>query len=308
MATPNPAPHPVQVRISARNMLVTIFGYTWRHWHDHLPSGALVELMGDFGVSPANARATLSRMAREGLLESAKSGRNTFYRVAGGTVARVGTGTRRIASYGDVGAWDGTWTVVLYSIPEERRDSRAGFRDQLRREGFAPFYDGAWIAPGRRSAAALRAVEDLGVPQATVFPVSDADLAAVGRAPLESWDLDAIGGQLRELRDRSDAVRLRAGGGMDPAAALVERTVLMARYRDVLAADPGLPPAMMPPGWPRGEARAAFGKAFDALAPLAEARVREVLGRYGESLPAKVEAITTAELAEVGELGPELPV
>jgi phenylacetic acid degradation operon negative regulatory protein len=65
---------------------------------------------------------------------------------------------------------------------------------------------------------------------------------------------------------------------------------------------------MMPPDWPRGEARAAFGKAFDALAPLAEARVRDVLGRYGESLPAKVEAITTAELAEVGELGPELPV
>ena len=43
--------------------------------------------------------------------------------------------------------WDGWWTLVAFSLPQERSAQRRALRGQLRWLGYAPLYDGLWISP-----------------------------------------------------------------------------------------------------------------------------------------------------------------
>ncbi|MGK5559037.1 hypothetical protein ACSNOI_46315, partial [Actinomadura kijaniata] len=49
-----------------QHLLLTLLGDYWYGRHDPLPSATLVALLGEFGVSPAAARAALNRLARRG--------------------------------------------------------------------------------------------------------------------------------------------------------------------------------------------------------------------------------------------------
>jgi phenylacetic acid degradation operon negative regulatory protein len=289
----------------ARDLMVTLFGFVWRNPGAFLPSAALVELMGGFGVGPANARATLSRMARDGILELRRSGRYTLYRISDETVARVESGTKRVLSFGASDSWDGNWTMVAFSIPEEHREIRSAFRTQLRFEGFAPYYDGMWITPGCRTEGILGQIRALNVDHAAVFTVPHADIEIIGRKPLDAWDLDPVRERYLDLKERSDALHaLSMQGDMNPASALRQRTELLISFRRTVRMDPELPLSMMPSDWPRFYAREAFMEAFDELAVLAAIRVRQVFGRYDPELGERMAALTEVPFAELGRVSP----
>jgi phenylacetic acid degradation operon negative regulatory protein len=245
LSEPEPGPF-------ARDLMVTLFGFMWRNQDAFLPSAGLVELMSGFGIGPANARATLSRMTRDGLLELRKSGRYTLYRISDETVARVESGTRRVLSFGSSDSWDGNWTMVAFSIPEEHREIRSAFRTQLRFEGFAPFYDGMWITPGSRTEGILGQIKALDVDNAAVFTVPHTDIEVMGRQPLDAWDLEPVRDRYLDLKDRADTVHgLAMQGDLNPASALRQRTELLISFRRTVRLDPELPMSMMPAGWPR---------------------------------------------------------
>lgn len=293
---PEPAPF-------ARDLMVTLFGFVWRNQDAFLPSAALVELMKGFETSTANTRAMLSRMTREGILELRKSGRNTLYRISDETVARVEPGTRRVLSFGASDEWDGNWTVVAFSIPEEHREIRPAFRSQLRFEGFAPYYDGMWITPGCRTEGILRQIRALDVDNAAVFTVPDAGLDVIGRRPLDAWDLEPVRDRYLELRDRSEALHaLVLRGDLNPVSALRQRTELLISFRRTVRLDPELPMRMMPKDWPRLVAREAFVRTFDELALLAAIRVRQVFDRYDPELGERMGGITATPFIELGRI------
>ena len=76
-----------------------LFGDYWLESSGGFPSAALVNLLGDFGVNDAAARAALSRMVKRGLLLSTKSGRTTSYRTSrSSTDATNGRGSSGAAS------------------------------------------------------------------------------------------------------------------------------------------------------------------------------------------------------------------
>ena len=56
------------------------------------------------------------------------------------------------------------------------------------------------------------------------------------------------------------------------------RTDLMARWRRLARIDPRLPEDLLPDDWPLHNARAGFVEAYDALGPLSELRVRQLVG------------------------------
>src|SRR5690606_29083636 len=58
------------------------------------------------------------------------------------------------------GDWDGTWTLVGFSLPEARRRERHDLRSRLLWGGFGPLQNGLWVAPGSVDPAPL--VGDLG--------------------------------------------------------------------------------------------------------------------------------------------------
>jgi phenylacetic acid degradation operon negative regulatory protein len=232
----------------------------------------------------------LSRLARRGLLDSTKDGRRTFYGLTRRAEEVLEEGFERIVTFGlDAGPWDGSWVVVIFSVPEEQRDVRHVLRTRLRWLGFAPLYDGAWVSPRADPDDAAALLDQLGVASATVF-VSRVVHALNGGDPLSAWDLDELRASYEEFIARFGLLLDRAlRGQVDAAEAMVARTQLMDVWRQFPNLDPELPEDALPGGWPRRQAQQIFADVYDALGPLAVLRFQQILSAHAPDLAGRAQ-------------------
>jgi len=290
-------------------LLLTLLGDYWWQRTEPLPSAAIVALLAEFGVSDSAARAALSRLTRNGLLVTSKTGRRTFSRLSSRAAAILDDGARRIFSFGAASQpWDGMWSLVAFSIPEDNRAARDALRKQLRWRGFAPLYDGLWVSPRDHAAEVIGYLKDLDITTGTAFRASAvstdmvpadmvpadmvptgmvaADMVAADRdIPARAWDLDGLRSRYEcfisfagQLRDAA------AAGRMPPTDALIARTRVMDEWRAFPGLDPDLPAELLPAAWPRASARELFIGCYDLLGPLAALRVRQIINRYSPEL------------------------
>lgn len=266
-----------QARSTGR-LLATLMGDYWYAGRDYIPSAALVDMLAEFGVGEAAARAALSRLTRAGRLEGIKTGRTTAYRVAPPVVEAAKSVSRALALVGAGRVeWDGKWTCVAFSVPESDRHLRRALRRRLRALGLGPLFDGLWITPGAPLDALDRALTDVGVAEAVVLRVVDVPRSE-GVDLLGAWDLDDLREGYATLLDDLAPIAARvADGAMGSADALVVRTRLAARWIGLVGRDPGLPDALLPDDWPLREARRRHVAVYDALGPLSELRVRQLV-------------------------------
>ena len=267
-------------------LLLTLLGDYWWRRTEPLPSAALVALLAEFGVSDSAARAALSRLTRNQLLVTAKSGRRTVVRLSERAARILDDGGRQIFSFGRASRpWDGLWSVVAFSIPEQNRAARDSLRKQLRWLGFAPLYDGLWVSPRDRAVEVITQLAELGITTATAFRASTVPGVSPGGLPQRAWDLDNL--QQRYMGFITNAERLRErtlAGRVSPVAALVARTRVMDEWRGFPELDPDLPDELLPAAWPRAAARELFTTTYDLLGPLAAHRVRQIIARYSPEL------------------------
>jgi phenylacetic acid degradation operon negative regulatory protein len=265
-------------------LLLTLLGDYWWQRTDPLPSAAIVALLGEFGVSDSAARAALSRLTRNGLLLTAKSGRRTFSRLSSRAAAILDDGARRIFSFGAANQpWDGMWSLVAFSIPEDNRPARDALRKQLRWLGFAPLYDGLWVSPRDHAAEVIGYLKDLGVTTATAFRATS--VPAECDIPARAWDLAGLRMQYEEFIAFAGNLRdATVAGQVVPTEALVARTRVMDEWRAFPGLDPDLPAELLPVAWPRERARELFIGCYDLLGPLAAQRVRQIIARYSPDL------------------------
>ncbi|WP_430781511.1 PaaX family transcriptional regulator [Actinoplanes sp. G11-F43] len=274
---------------SPQDLTVTLMADYTVHTGAWLPSAAIVALLAESGVSTAGARTALSRLARRGVLDSDRQGRRTRYRLSPAAVADLRVGGRWVASYGDdAETWDGRWTLVAFSLPQEAVMARRTLRDQLRWMGFAPLYDALWISPREFTEPDV-------LPEAvTVFRARHVELATgPGRDPIEAWDLSAIAGRYEAFLDRWRPV---TPDGLDGAAAVRARTELIDAYRQFSTIDPRLPDKLLPSGWLRRPAREVFAALYDGLAGPAERHVRAVAAAHSTDSAPEIRANTVAGL------------
>ena len=172
--TPQPWTSPGPVAQRPPRLLLTLLGDYWWQRTEPLPSAAIVALLAEFGVSDSAARAALSRLTRNRLLVTSKIGRRTFVRLSQRAAQILDEGARHIFSFGadTQPPWDGMWSLVAFSIPEHNRAARDALRKQLRWLGFAPLYDGLWVAPRDRAAEVIAQLAELGITTATAFRAS----------------------------------------------------------------------------------------------------------------------------------------
>ena len=294
-------------------LLLTLLGDYWWQRTEPLPSAAIVALLAEFGVSDSAARAALSRLTRNGLLVTSKTGRRTFSRLSSRAAAILDDGARRIFSFGaDRRPWDGMWSLVAFSIPEDNRAARDALRKQLRWLGFAPLYDGLWVCPRDHAGDVMARLKDLGISTATAFRatalpaataagvVTAAGLVGAGGAaaadgaggalvtadiPARAWDLSGLRDRYQEFTEFAGLLRDQTvAGEITTADALVARTRVMNEWRAFPAMDPDLPYELLPPAWPRAAARDLFITCYDLLGPLAARRVRQIIARYSPEL------------------------
>lgn len=280
-----------------QHLLMTLLGDYWFGRSDKLPSAGLVDLLGEFGISPASARAALGRLARRGLLQSSKSGRHTFYGLTPRPVQVLEEGLGRILSFGAEPAapWDGTWLVVIFSVPEGQRDLRHALRSRLRFQGFASLYDGVWVSPRSNSSAAESILADLGIETATVLRSAvDYPSASGPGHPLSAWDLDELRETYNDFIDKFTPLLERIHLGQVTASeALVARTSVMDTWRQFPRFDPEFPSGALPEGWPRQRSREIFLQVYDGLGPLAEMRVQQIIGVHEPQMARAARHFTT---------------
>ena len=283
---------------SPQGLAVTLMAdYTLstRAW---LPSAAIVALLAEAGVSQAGARATISRLARRGVLESSKRGRTSSYRLTTAAAHNLASGGRSIAAAADTTTWDEWWTLIAFSLPQDEVTRRRELRGLLRWLGYAPLYDGLWVSPHDLTDKLRARLVDLAPGTMTVFRARHVDVGATtGRAPLDAWDTAAIADQYEAFIQRwsplpPDIRRSRITG----IEAVRARTEVMDTYRRLPILDPGLPLDLLPPGWPREPARDLFTAVYDGLAVPAQDHVRAVAGRFTTDPLTDVRAHTVADM------------
>lgn len=284
---------------SPQGLAVTLLAdYTLRTraW---LPSAAIVALLAESHVSQAGARTAISRLARRGVLEGSRDGRYSSYRLTQPAAVTLSTGGSWIvASTAAARSWDGWWTLIAFSMPQENSTQRRALRGQLRWLGYAPLYDGLWISPHPIPPKARAQLIRVELGAMTVFRARHAALDMVTRRdPLDAWDIAAIAGQYESFVQRWSPLlpRIRSGE-VSGAEAVRARTEVMDTYRRFAVLDPQLPTRLLPPGWLREPAREVFAAVYDGLAAAAQDHVQAVAARFADGPQAGISAHTIADL------------
>ncbi|MFJ6677329.1 PaaX family transcriptional regulator C-terminal domain-containing protein [Actinosynnema sp. NPDC091369] len=284
---------------SPQGLTVTLLAdYTLRAraW---LPSGAIVALLAEAGVSHAGARTTISRLARRGVLEGSRQGRNSSYRLTSAAALNLAAGGRSIVAAAAADEpWDDRWTLIAFSVPQDEVARRRELRDRLRWIGCAPLYDGLWISPHDLTDKTRAQLADLAFGAMTVFRARHVELGhSTGRDPLDAWDTAAITRHyedfIRRWRPLLPDIRASRITGVEAVRA---RTEVMDTYRRLPILDPRLPLRLLPSGWLREPARDLFAAVYDGLAGPAEEHVRAVASRFTTDPLTDVRAHTVADM------------
>ncbi|WP_344589201.1 PaaX family transcriptional regulator [Actinomadura vinacea] len=284
----------VQAGSNPQHLVLGLFTDYWFEAEGHLPSAVLVELLTEFDNTPASARSAIARLARRNVLESTREGRRTFYRLAPTADRVLERIQRRVVEFGtEDRAWDGSWTTVMFSVPDDQRDLRYVVKTRLRWLGYAPLYDGVWVSPHADHDQTVELFESVDVGNATVLR-SKVTYAVNRGDPLTAWDVAAIHASYEEFIAEFEPLLDRVEHGLvGTAEALVARTNVKDAWRELVSMDPELPASLLPPGWPGRRAQRVFARIYDGLGPLAEARVRQILAKHAPALVAKASHRTT---------------
>jgi phenylacetic acid degradation operon negative regulatory protein len=218
-------------------------------------------------------------------LVGTKDGRNTFYRVA--------EGFRNLLPYGPIHTrafakpkplWDGMWTMVAFTVPEDQRRLRPMLRGRLQSLGFAPLYDGLWVSPHAPDTELDIALQIAPPQSSTVIRATEQPLKT-RLAVASAFNLEDLGRSYTEfIRTFRPVLRRVDAGRMGQTEALVSRTRATYRWFVFAVTDPDLPKELLPDGWPRAAAHDLFTALVDGLAALAVQRVRDIVTKYDPDL------------------------
>lgn len=289
----------------SQRLLSVLLGDYWFARSEPIPSAALVDLLAVFEVTAAGARGAIQRLAQRGFLVGAKAGRHTEYAVAPMTREIIDSHVRVLFLSHRPAEWDGTWTVVAYSVPEEAAGTRRALREQLRHLRFGALYDALWLRPGDASKPVEAMLSDLPAAlrpdQLTVFTRARLPLGTDQEAIAGAFQLPARGAGYQQFLARWEQVaqQLEAEGpqsvlaksesaGSPADEALRIRTSIMTDWRTLRRRDPQLPDELLGPDYPLHRAVAVCAAVYDALGPAAESAVRRVLRPYRDDLAGHV--------------------
>jgi phenylacetic acid degradation operon negative regulatory protein len=251
---------------TARSLIFDILGDWVRVGIVEFRLKALVGLGEQMGVAAPNMRVLIPRMRDEGWFDVRREGRESIYTLTRLTLRTIEEGRQRIFR-AEPTSWDGSWSLVIYSVPETDRPTREQLRRDLSWLGFGCLVPATWISPF----PLLKRVAELGA----ALPNAKLDLLTMRSSGIPAdrsmaercWELQPLNEKYAEfIRD----VRLKIMSGDrnldDPQAAFVMRIKLVHSYRRFPYRDPGLPADLQPSGWLGEQARELFIEAHELLA------------------------------------------
>jgi phenylacetic acid degradation operon negative regulatory protein len=242
-------------------------------------SGSIIEVLARAGVGEHAVRSTLSRMVKRGLLQRQRQGRRMYFGLTAQATQLLRNGMKRLWETEAVNDdWDGTWTLLGFSLPESWQRQRHDLRSRLTWSGFGALYSGLWIAPGDIDVSEL--VSELGLAaHVKTFHATAGDATDIGLMIRDTWGLDGVGARYADF-DKRWTAWLGTGSG-DP---LGTRLRLTSEWLDIIRTDPRLPARHLPSDWPARPAQETFRR----IAEQTEAAARRMATGLLETTPMRV--------------------
>ncbi len=246
-------------------------------------SGSVIDVFARAGIGEQATRSTLSRMAGRDLLRRQREGRRMYFGLTERSEAVLRDGEQRIWRTGAVNRrWDGTWTLLGFSLPESWQRQRHDLRSRLTWSGFGPLFNGLWIAPGEVDVSAL--VAELGLSAHVKVFRAHADTGTdIGRMIEETWELSDLAGRYAGFVRRWQSWEDDLPEADD---ALMLRLRLQTEWLQIVRRDPRLPVGHLPDDWPAEQAEKTFRTVHERLSPL----VRDASERLLDLVPARPQA------------------
>jgi phenylacetic acid degradation operon negative regulatory protein len=250
------------VVLRPQSVLLTFFGDYALDGDVLVAAGSVLDVLGRVGIGEHAARATLTRMVRRDLLRREVRGRRAYF---GPTEhgRRIMLDGRSRVQDGDIVTrhWDGTWTVVGFSMPESWQRERHDLRSRLQWAGFGMVQAGLWVAPRRVDLAVVLEDSELGeyvraFEAAPVGPTEPARLIA------EAYDLPALAARYTGFAARWTPFD---NDGAPPADPVSRRVVLTTDWLQTVRDDPRLPREFLPGDWPAIHAEMLFRRVNSRL-------------------------------------------
>jgi phenylacetic acid degradation operon negative regulatory protein len=260
-----------QATIRTQILVFTLFGDYILPLGNTAWTQGLLQLLDILGVSERAGRSTLSRMKKRGWLESERVGRFSRYFLTqrGSRVVREGE-TRIFAE--PRREWDGHWHMVVYSIPEEKREIRSNLRQRLSWLGFGRLAPGTWISPNNPQSDVDQVFAELGAsPYALHFGGITLYSTSNEKIVEKCWNLESLNDEYARFIDkyRSDYIELKETISenleLDHAECFRIRFWLTLEYSQFPRRDPNLPPSLLMADWQGKMAAELFSKFHELL-------------------------------------------
>jgi phenylacetic acid degradation operon negative regulatory protein len=269
--------------LRSRSAILTLYGDYLRHRGGEISIASLIKLLNNIGLSDQAVRSAVSRMCHAGLLKARRTSHGSYYSLAQRGRDLVEKGTQRIFERKDSG-WDGTWSIVTYSIPERMREARDRLRLELGWLGYGALSEATWISPYDLSQEVQELARSIGVVEYIFsFQVRHNGLTQPAQIVAKCWDLEKIHRKYAQFvqvyrpKYEDHLARLRRGEAVEPSECFVERFNLIHEYRRLPYYDPDLPRELLSDGWLRPEAANLFRDFHDLLADKANSYLESVL-------------------------------
>ncbi|MFC0189780.1 phenylacetic acid degradation operon negative regulatory protein PaaX [Fictibacillus aquaticus] len=278
----------MQNSLNTRSMIFTLYGDYIRHYGSEIWIGSLIRFLEEFGHNEQAVRAAISRMSKQGWIESRKQGNKSYYFLTQRGQKRMDEAAKRIFKL-QPEKWSGEWTMFTYTIPEEKRSIRDELRKELVWSGFGLLTNSFWISPGDQENQIQEVIEKYDIRSYVHY------FTAQYKGPDESTRLVRECWNLEEINERYDEFIKKYSqkyvidknkiekGEMTDGECFVERTKLVHEYRKFLFVDPGLPQELLPAEWLGDHAASLFSDYYKALA-VPSNRFFESIYREGNEL------------------------
>ena len=266
--------------------MLTLYGDYVRDRGVEIGIGSLIKLLGNFELSEQSVRSAVSRMCHAGLLKSRQDGIKSYYSLTDEGRRLLEEGERRIFERKS-NNWDGYWSVVVYFVPEEKREARDKLRQELTWMGYGPLSTATWISPYDFCEEVGELAKKLKITEyIQCFESKHVGFGSPKTIISRCWDLDRIHKRyasfISEYRSKLDnhKKRLKNGGTIEPSECFTERFKLIHEYRRLPYFDPDLPEELLPKNWLRSQASEMFYEYHDLLAEKANEYFDSVLKAY----------------------------
>ncbi|HEY5396741.1 MAG TPA: PaaX family transcriptional regulator C-terminal domain-containing protein [Trebonia sp.] len=262
--------------VKPRALIFDLLGDYVRYGTGEIRLKSLVTLSEQMGVAPSTMRVMVTRLRDEGWLDVRREGRESIYSPTSKCLHMLDEGRQRIFR-GEPPAWSGSWSMVIYTVPESDRPTREQLRRDLSWLGFGPLAPATWVSPHRLLESVANVGAGLPNARLDLLTMKAADIGADRAIAARCWDLGTLNAEyaafIRDVR-----VELADYPLLDGASAMASRIRLVQSFRRFPFRDPGVPAELQPAGWLGEQARTLFDQAYEMLAAGARAHYQDVVG------------------------------